>query len=567
MSQKRAREDDAMKEKKDFDFIVIGAGAAGCLLASRLSKDPAVRVALIEAGPSDLDFPVSVKTTLPIGNVFLLPDARYNWQHVYSGGPEVNGRQIPCPRGKLLGGCTSVNGTVYMRGHPTDYDEWAALGNEGWGYQDVLAYYKRHENYVGQASGLHGSGGELDVRKPRESNRLAHALIEAAVEGGHQRNDDFNGARQDGFGIFDLNQRGGVRLSSSRAFLHPVVRRSNLRVFANTLVERINLQGSRVAGVTIRREGKKEVLVASTEVVLAAGTINSPQLMMLSGLGPADMLRRHGIRVVEDLPGVGANLQDHPTVSVAMSNPGAESYALSWRTAPRIAAAPLRYLFARSGMLASNAAEAGGFLHSREGLTRPDLQMTFMVGLKDNPRTLPRRHGFVLHVAVLRPATRGQLELASADPAARPVINPHFLEARADVDALIAGLKSARHILSMPAMARYSGAELSPGPGVKSDAELEAFIRANLATTYHPVGTCKMGPRQDPMAVVDSRLRVHGISGLRVADASIMPNIIGGNTSAPSMMIGERAAEFIVQDSNGSSEGASRKIPSGTAYA
>jgi choline dehydrogenase len=567
MSQKRAREDDAMKEKKDFDFIVIGAGAAGCLLASRLSKDPAVRVALIEAGPSDLDFPVSVKTTLPIGNVFLLPDARYNWQHVYSGGPEVNGRQIPCPRGKLLGGCTSVNGTVYMRGHPTDYDEWAALGNEGWGYQDVLAYYKRHENYVGQASGLHGSGGELDVRKPRESNRLAHALIEAAIEGGHQRNDDFNGARQDGFGIFDLNQRGGVRLSSSRAFLHPVVRRSNLRVFANTLVERINLQGSRVAGVTIRREGKKEALVASAEVVLAAGTINSPQLMMLSGLGPADMLRRHGIRVVEDLPGVGANLQDHPTVSVAMSNPGAESYALSWRTAPRIAAAPLRYLFARSGMLASNAAEAGGFLHSREGLTRPDLQMTFMVGLKDNPRTLPRRHGFVLHVAVLRPATRGLLELASADPAARPVINPHFLEDRADVDALIAGLKSARHILSMPAMARYSGAELSPGPGVKSDAELEAFIRANLATTYHPVGTCKMGPRQDPMAVVDSRLRVHGISGLRVADASIMPNIIGGNTSAPSMMIGERAAEFIVQDSNGSSEGASRKIPSGTAYA
>lgn len=556
-----------MKEKKDFDFIVIGAGAAGCLLASRLSKDPAVRVALIEAGPSDLDFPVSVKTTLPIGNVFLLPDARYNWQHVYSGGPEVNGRQIPCPRGKLLGGCTSVNGTVYMRGHPTDYDEWAALGNEGWGYQDVLAYYKRHENYVGQASGLHGSGGELDVRKPRESNRLAHALIEAAIEGGHQRNDDFNGARQDGFGIFDLNQRGGVRLSSSRAFLHPVVRRSNLRVFANTLVERINLQGSRVAGVTIRREGKKEALVASAEVVLAAGTINSPQLMMLSGLGPADMLRRHGIRVVEDLPGVGANLQDHPTVSVAMSNPGAESYALSWRTAPRIAAAPLRYLFARSGMLASNAAEAGGFLHSREGLTRPDLQMTFMVGLKDNPRTLPRRHGFVLHVAVLRPATRGLLELASADPAARPVINPHFLEDRADVDALIAGLKSARHILSMPAMARYSGAELSPGPGVKSDAELEAFIRANLATTYHPVGTCKMGPRQDPMAVVDSRLRVHGISGLRVADASIMPNIIGGNTSAPSMMIGERAAEFIVQDSNGSSEGASRKIPSGTAYA
>jgi len=554
---------------KDFDFIVIGAGAAGCLLASRLSKNPAARVALIEAGPSDLHFPVNVKTTLPIGNVFLLPHARYNWQHLYSGGPEVNGRQIPCPRGKLFGGCTSVNGTVYMRGHPTDYDEWGALGNEGWDYQNVLAHYKRHENYVGVVSNFHSAGGELDVQKPRENNPLAHALIEAAVEAGHQRNDDFNGARQDGFGIFDLNQRGGVRLSSSRAFLHPALGRNNLRVFADTLVERINLRGSRATGVTVRCDGKKQVLTASTEIILAAGTVNSPQLLMLSGIGPADMLRRQGIDVVQDLPGVGANLQDHPTVSVAMSNPGAESYALSWRTAPRAALAPLRYLFGRSGMLASNAAEAGGFLHSRAGLARPDLQMTFMVGLKDNPRTLPRRHGFVLHVAVLRPATRGRLELSSADPAARPVMYPHFLGDRADVEALISGLKQARHIISKPALARYSGTELSPGPAVKSDADLEAFIRANVATTYHPVGTCKMGPQRDPMAVVDSRLRVHGITCLRVADASIMPNITGGNTSAPAMMIGERAAEFVIEDSKSNAANSSPKLRSvaGGAYA
>lgn len=229
---------------KDFDFIVIGAGAAGCLIANRLSEDPSVRVALIEAGPSDLHFPVNVKTTIPVGNVFLLPHARYNWQHVYRGGPEVNGRQIPCPRGKLFGGCTSVNGTVYMRGHPTDYDGWAESGNDGWSYQDVLAHYKRHENYIGQPSRFHGTGGELDVRKPEENNRLAHALIDAAVQAGHQRNDDFNGERQDGFGIFDLNQRGGIRLSSSRAFLHSVLGRSNLRVFADTLVERINFNGS-----------------------------------------------------------------------------------------------------------------------------------------------------------------------------------------------------------------------------------------------------------------------------------------------------------------------------------
>jgi choline dehydrogenase len=559
---------DTAQGSKDFEFIVIGAGAAGCLLANRLSKDPAMRVALIEAGASDLHFPVNLKTTLPVGNVFLLPDARYNWQHVYRGGPEVNGRQIPCPRGKLFGGCTSVNGTVYMRGHPTDYDEWAASGNDGWGYQDILASYKQHENYIGRPSSLHGSGGELDVRKPGENNRLAHALIEAAVQRGHQRNDDFNGERQDGFGIFDLNQRRGVRLSSSRAFLHPVLGRSNLKVFADTLVERINFSGSQAVGVTIRRDGERQRLLASREIVVAAGTVNSPQLLMLSGVGPAEMLRRHDIRVVQDLPGVGANLQDHPTVSVAMNNPGAESYALSWRTAPRVAAAPFRYLFARRGMLASNAAEAGGFLRSSPELDRPDLQMTFMVGLKDNPRTLPRRHGFVLHVAVLRPATRGQLELASADPAVRPLMHPNFLQDRDDLQRLIYGLKEARRIIAMPALARYAGKELSPGPNVSTDADIEAFIRANVATTYHPTGTCKMGPARDPMAVVDSRLRVHGLTGLRVADASIMPSIIGGNTSAPAMMIGERAANFILEDNAGSAN-ADREAfsQSGPAYA
>jgi choline dehydrogenase-like flavoprotein len=555
------------RDREDFDYIVVGAGAAGCLIANRLSKDPSARVALIEAGPSDRDFPVNVKTTLPVGNIFLLPHARYNWQHVYSGGPEVNGRQIPCPRGKLFGGCTSVNGTVYMRGHPSDYDEWAALGNEGWSYRDVLAHYKRHENYVGGTSDFHGTGGELDVRKPPDNNPLAHALVEAASEAGHRRNDDFNGESQDGFGIFDLNQRGGVRQSSSRAFLHPVLDRPNLAVFADTLVERVNFNIRRAVGVTIRRGNKRQILAASTEVILAAGTVNSPQLLMLSGVGPADMLRRHGIQPVADLPGVGENLQDHPTVSVAMTNPSAESYALSWRAAPRVAYAPLRYLFGRGGMLASNAAEAGGFLRSRSGLDRPDLQMTFMVGLKDNPRTLPRRHGFVLHVAVLRPSTRGRLELSSADPAARPEMHPHFLRDRADVEALAAGLREARRIISMPALARYSSAEVSPGPAVRNDAELEAFIRANVATTYHPVGTCKMGPPSDRMAVVNARLRVHGLLGLRVADASIMPDIIGGNTSAPSMMIGERVAEFVIEDTRGAIAGVKLRSAAEGAYA
>ncbi len=528
-----------------FDTLIIGAGAAGCVLANRLSADPQRRVALIEAGSSDLRFPLKLKTTLPIGNIFLLPHGRYNWQFEFSGGAGVGHRSIPCPRGRLFGGCTSVNGTVYMRGHALDYDEWAALGNAGWGWADVLPFFKRHEDYDRGANAWHGSGGELSVQRPAESNPLAHAFVQAASEAGFANNDDFNGATQDGFGIFDLNQRDGVRWSSSRAFLHPVLRRPNLTVFDEALVERIRLQGARAVGVTLRRHGQLIDLAAGTEVILCGGAVNSPQLLMLSGIGPAG-IAAHGIRVLHELPGVGANLQDHPTVSLAVSNPSAESYALSWRAAPRVALAPLRYAVSRRGMLASNAAEAGGFIRTRPELDRPDVQYTFMVGMKDNPRTLPRKHGYFLHMAVLRPATRGRVELASADPAAKPRLHPEFLEDRRDVQTLIAALRQARRIVGMPALARLSGAELQPGPAIDDDAALERFVRERVATTYHPVGTCRMGPAADTTAVVDPQLRVHGISGLRVADASIMPNLVGGNTAAPSMMIGERAAHFIL---------------------
>ena len=531
--------------RSGFDTIVIGAGAAGCVIANRLSADPKRRVALVEAGSSDRRFPLSVKTTLPIGNIFLLPHAAFNWQHEFTGGAGVLHRRIPCPRGRLFGGSTSVNGTVYIRGHRLDYDEWAALGNEGWAWRDVLPFFTRHEDFDRGPSAWHGRGGELSVQRPAESNPLAHAFVQAAAEAGFARNDDFNGEAQDGFGIYDLNQRGGVRWSSSRAFLHPVLDRPNLTVFADALVERIRLQGSRAVGVTLRQNGQQVALDAGTEVILCAGTVNSPQLLMLSGIGPGE-IARHGIRVAHELPGVGLNLQDHPTVSLGMTNPSAESYALSWRSAPRVTMAPLRYAFGRRGMLASNAAEAGGFIRSRPGLDRPDVQYTFMVGMKDNPRTLPRRHGYFLHMAVLRPATRGRMELASADPAARPVLRPDFLEAREDVETLQRAMREARRIAAMPALARLSGEELAPGPNVDDDASLETYIRERVATTYHPVGTCKMGPSADPLAVVDARLRVHGLDGLRVADASIMPNLIGGNTSAPSMMIGERAAHFIL---------------------
>jgi choline dehydrogenase len=528
-----------------FDTIVIGAGAAGCIVANRLSADPKRRVALIEAGASDRRFPLSVKTTLPIGNIFLLPNERYNWQFEFSGGAGVRHRKIPCPRGRLFGGCTSVNGTVYIRGHRLDYDEWAALGNPGWAWDEVLPFFKRHEDYDRGSNPWHATGGELSVQRPAESNPLAHALVDAAAEAGFARNDDFNGADQDGFGIFDLNQRHGVRWSTSRAFLHPVLQRPNLKVYDEALVERVRLKGGRAIGVTLRRHGQTIDLDAGTEVVLCGGTVNSPQLLMLSGIGSGS-LAAQGIRVQHELPGVGHNLQDHPTVSLAVTNPTAESYALSWRTAPRVALAPLRYAFGRRGMLASNAAEAGGFIRTLPGLDRPDVQYTFMVGMKDNPRTLPRKHGYFLHMAVLRPSTRGRIELASRDPAAKPVLYPEFLEDRRDVETLTRAMREARRIVSMPALAALSGDELLPGPAIADDAALESFIREHVATTYHPVGTCKMGPASDPMAVVDAELRVHGLQGLRVADASIMPNLVGGNTSAPSMMIGERAAQFIL---------------------
>ncbi len=528
-----------------FDYVIVGAGAAGCVLANRLSADPRCRVALVEAGPSDRQFPIGLKTTLPIGNIFLLPHERYNWQHQFTGGAGVNGRSIPCPRGRLLGGSTSVNGTVYMRGHRLDYDDWAALGNEGWRYDDVLPFFKRHEDYDRAASRWHGTGGELSVQRPAESNPLAHAFVAAATEAGFERNDDFNGERQDGFGIFDLNQRDGVRWSASRAFLHPVLQRPNLRVYSDALVERIRFAGTRAVGITLRQLGGTLELDAGCEVILCAGTVNSPQLLMLSGVGPAG-IAAHGIDMIHECPGVGLNLQDHPTVSLAVENPSAESYALRWRTAPRVAAAPLRYAFGHRGMLASNAAEAGGFIRSRGGLDRPDIQYTFMVGMKDNPRTLPRRHGYFLHMAVLRPATRGTLALASADPTDKPVMRPEFLEDRRDVVTLMHALRQARRIAAAPSLKKLSGAELLPGPTVEDDAALEAFVRERVATTYHPVGTCKMGPAEDREAVVDSKLRVHGLQGLRVADASIMPNLVGGNTAAPSMMIGERAAHFIL---------------------
>ena len=530
-----------------FDYIVIGSGSAGSLMANRLSADPANRVTLIEAGPSDKQWPVNLKTAMPVGNIFLLPHAKYNWKQALTGNAAVNDRTINFPRGKLFGGCSAINGGVYIRGQRADYDAWADTGNDGWAYDDVLPAFKAVENYAGPDTPWHGKGGELDVQKPKSWNPVSAAIVDAAEQAGHRRNDDFASDRQDGFGRYDLNQRNGTRLSSARAFLHPVLDRANLTVMADTMVRRILFDRGRAVGLEIETGGARSTIAARREIILCAGATNSPQLLMLSGIGPQDHLREMGIDLVHHLPGVGAHLQDHPTVHVAMENPSAESYAVSAKVLPRILASPFKYLLKREGMLASNVAEAGGFLCT-DGTGRPDIQITFLAGLKLDARSVPRRHGYMGLIQLLRPKSSGSVRLASNRPEDKPVIDPNFFADPYDMQTLIAGFRACRHIFAQPALAAMTGAEIEPGAQHQSDVEIGAALRKIVNTAYHPTGTCKMGPDSDPMAVVDNRLRVRGVSGLRVVDASVMPDIISGNTSAPTMMIAQRAAQFILQD-------------------
>ena len=510
-----------------FDYIVIGSGSAGSLMANRLSADPANRVALIEAGPSDRTWPVNIKTAMPVGNIFLLPHEKYNWKQSLVGNAAVHDRQINFPRGKLFGGCSAINGGVYIRGQKADYDAWVDAGNVGWSYADVLPAFKAVENYAGPDKAWHGKGGELDVQKPKSWNPIATAIVDAAAQAGHHRNEDFAGERQDGFGRYDLNQRNGTRLSSARAFLHPALGRANLTVLDETMVRRILFDRGRAVGLEIEKNGARRTVSARREIILCAGATNSPQLLMLSGIGPQDHLKEMGIDLIHHLPGVGKHLQDHPTVHVAMENPSAESYAISAKALPRILASPFKYLANRSGMLASNVAECGGFLCT-DGSGRPDIQITFLVGLKIDARAIPRRHGYMALIQLLRPKSAGSVHLASNRPEDKPVIDPNFFADPYDMKTLIAGFREARRIFAQPALAAMTGAEIEPGAQYQSDAEIDAALRKIVNTAYHPTGTCKMGPDSDPMAVVDGRLRVRGVAGLRVVDASVMPEIISG---------------------------------------
>lgn len=531
----------------EFDYIVIGAGSAGCVVANRLSSSSDNRVCVLEAGPSDRPLLTALRVNIPPGNTTLLNSPRFNWGYRWTGGELLKRRLFPCPRGRILGGTSAVNGMVYIRGHHCDYDEWAALGNRGWAYADVLPFFKKHENRERGGDEYHGTGGELNVASLRFLNPITRAFLAASRDLRMPANEDFNGAEQEGTGPYDVTQKNGERYSSSRAFLHPALGRKNVNVLTDALVLRINFESGRAASVTIRRGGEVSTIRARREIVLSGGAINSPHLLMVSGIGAAADLRRFGIDVVHDAPGVGANLQDHPTIGLKIEDLSRNSFAVTARSIVPFAWSGLQYALTRRGRFTSNIVEAGGFVRTRPDLERPDIQLIVMVASRPIDQMFPYAHAFVLGSILLRPKSRGRVELVSPDPARQMVLHPNFLADEEEIAPLIAGLRLSRRILRGAPFQGIAGEEQLPGRPVDSDEQLRDYILSNIGTSYHPVGTCRMGPRGDRMAVVDERLQVRGVDGLRIADTSIMPTIVGGNTNAPAMMIGERCADFILR--------------------
>jgi choline dehydrogenase-like flavoprotein len=535
------------------DIIIVGGGSAGCVLAARLSEDPAVQVVLLEAGPSDSN----VLIHCPAGLALLAKTGLANWAYQTVPQPGLNGRRGYQPRGKVLGGSSSVNAMVYTRGHPQDFDAWAALGNPGWSYADVLPYFKRAEHNERGADAWHGSGGPLNVMDLRSPNPVLPAFIAAGVQAGHAHNPDFNGHEQEGVGAYQVTHRNGERCSVAKAYLTPRLDRPNLRVISSALTTRVltdTVDGQlRAVGVQYRADrGRGELqtlmLKPGGEVVLSAGSFGSPQLLMLSGIGPGEHLRQHGIEVVRDLPGVGANLQDHVDVVVGVDAPQlTDLHGLSLRGVVAMLRGVLQWRRERSGPLTSNFAEAGGFIKSQPQEAIPDLQLHFVVGkLLDHGRKTVWGHGYSCHVCLLRPKSRGSVRLANADPQVAPLIDPAFLSDPDDVARLVRGFRRMRELLQQPALARHGGRESAVSAQAHSDGQIEQYLRKHADTIYHPAGTCRMGA--DPMAVVDARLRVHGVAGLRVVDASIMPCLVGGNTNAPVVMVAEKAVDMMLAD-------------------
>ncbi|MDH3714066.1 MAG: choline dehydrogenase [Gammaproteobacteria bacterium] len=524
-----------------YDFIVVGAGSAGCVLANRLSADAARRVLLLEAGPRDRNPWIHI----PVGYYRTMFNPKISWGYETEPVAEAGGRRIKWPRGKVLGGCSSINGLVYARGQHQDFDHWRQLGNAGWSWDDVLPYFRKSQNQIRGASDHHGTEGPLGVADLPE-HPLCERYIEAAVQAGIPRNDDFNGAEQEGVGYFQVTSRGGRRSSTAVAFLRPAEKRGNLRVVTNALASRVLFDGSRAVGVAYRHNSQDIEARARAEIVLCGGALNSPQLLMLSGIGPAAHLKEHGLAVVADSPGVGENLQDHYQARNVYECTQRWTVNDEVRSPWRKLAAGLEWLLFRTGPLTVSAGHVGVFARTRPELDSPDVQFHFIRFSAEAPgQGLHPFSGFTASVCQLRPESRGHLRLQSQDPEARPLIQPNYLATAGDCQTMLNGMKLARTIIGMPAIAPHVRREVYPGSEVQSDEQLLEYIRATGSTIFHPSGTCKMG--SDPMAVIDERLRVRGVQGLRVADASIMPTLVSANTNAACIMIGEKAADEMLQ--------------------
>jgi choline dehydrogenase len=516
-----------------FDYVIAGGGTAGCVLANRLSADADVTVALIEAGPPDDDPAIHVPAMVAkaIGN------PRQSWGYQTVPQRAVANRVLPVPRGRVLGGCSSINGMVYFRGHPREYDEWR---QPGWAYADLLPYFAQLENYEAAHTPQRQRGGPVNVIDIPKPNPLVGRFLAAADALGLPRCADFNGGDPEGFGPRQATIRDGRRESGVTAYLNPARRRPNLKITTDTLVRRVVFEGHRATALEIERGGERSMIKARREIIVACGAYGSPQLLQLSGIGDAAALQSLGIAPLLDLPAVGRNLHDHPAASISVRTANTESYGLSWRTVPRSVLIGAQYLLRRSGPLASNVFEANGFMRSRPDIDRPDLQIIFMPAHRNaNGHWLPRGHGYGIIFVNLRPASRGSVALKSSDPHEKPAIDFNFLAAAGDLDVLVRGFEVARSILSASSFAPLAGRETSPGPQVQERAQIEAHIRNSLVTVHHPCGTCRMGE------VVDSSLRVKGIDALRVVDASVIPTVIAGNSNIPVNAVAERAADLI----------------------